>query len=106
MNMRGKVAIVTGAASGIGRSVGRLYAREGARVVVSDVSREAGERVVEEIRGQGGEATFLEADVARPDDCERLVASTLERYGRLDCACNYAGIAGEQHPTAEYSVAG
>jgi len=101
-----KVALVTGAASGIGKRVAELYAREGAAVVLSDVSRPAGESAANEIRAAGGEATFVPADVAEPADCERLVRAAMDRYGRLDWACNNAGIGGEQNPTADYSVEG
>ena len=101
-----KVALVTGAASGIGKRVAELYAREGAAVVLSDVSRPAGESAANDIRAAGGEATFVPADVAEPADCERLVKAAMDRYGRLDWACNNAGIGGEQNPTADYSVEG
>jgi len=101
-----KVALVTGAASGIGKRVAELYARDGAAVVLSDVSRPAGESAANEIRAAGGEATFVPADVAEPADCERLVRAAMDRYGRLDWACNNAGIGGEQNPTADYSVEG
>lgn len=106
MTLKGKVAIVTGASSGIGKSVAQLYAREGAAVVLSDLNQEAGEKVVAEIRAAGGEATFVAANVAEPADCERTVKAALERYDRLDCACNNAGIAGESNPTADMSIEG
>lgn len=101
-----RVAIVTGAASGIGRAVALLYARGGARVVVSDVGEEGGEETVRLIREAGGDARFVRADVSRPEDCEALVRQTLEAYGRLDVACNNAGIGGDQNLTADYSVDG
>lgn len=100
----GKVAIVTGAGSGIGRAVAELYAREGARVVVSDLNEEGGAETVEAIRGGGGEATFVSADVGDPASCEALVAATREAFGRLDIACNNAGIGGESKPVADYSL--
>ncbi|MGD2163739.1 MAG: SDR family NAD(P)-dependent oxidoreductase, partial [Anaerolineales bacterium] len=86
-----KVAVVTGAASGIGQATAALYAQEGARVVVSDVDKEGGESTIESIQNAGGEAIFVEADVSKPQDCERLVQRTIDEYGRLDCACNNAG---------------
>ncbi|MGD8552624.1 MAG: SDR family oxidoreductase [Anaerolineales bacterium] len=101
-----KVAVVTGAASGIGQATAALYAQEGARVVVSDVDKEGGESTIESIQNAGGEAIFVEADVSKPQDCERLVQRTIDEYGRLDCACNNAGIAGEEALTADYSVEG
>ena len=102
----GKVAIVTGASSGIGRTSALFYAREGARVVVSDVNEEGGQETVRLIQAAGGEAFFIKTDVANPADCETLVKRTLEKFGRLDFACNNAGIGGEQNLTADYSVEG
>lgn len=102
--MSRKVALVTGAASGIGEAVAHCYARAGAAVVVSDVNNDSGERVVEAIRGSGGEAMFIAADVSNPEDCERLVRATTERYGRLDWACNNAGIGGEITALADYPI--
>jgi NAD(P)-dependent dehydrogenase (short-subunit alcohol dehydrogenase family) len=100
-----KVAIVTGASSGIGRAVALAFAAAGAKVVVSDVNREGGERTVELVRQEAGEATFVAADVSRPEECEALVKRTVQKYGQLDVACNNAGIAGEMAPTADYPLA-
>jgi NAD(P)-dependent dehydrogenase (short-subunit alcohol dehydrogenase family) len=100
----GKVALVTGAGSGIGRQVAVRYAQEGARVVVSDIDVEGGQDTVEQIKNDGGDAFFVQADVSNPADCEDMVKATMRRYDRLDCACNNAGIAGEQTITAEYSL--
>lgn len=102
----GKVAVVTGAASGIGRSIAQMYAREGARVVVSDIDEAGTAETVRRIRDAGGEAAAVRTDVSRPDECEALVARTLELYGRLDCACNNAGISGEQAAIADISIEG
>jgi NAD(P)-dependent dehydrogenase (short-subunit alcohol dehydrogenase family) len=101
-----KVAIVTGAASGIGRASALFYAREGAKVGVSDISEEGGQRTVRLIQDGGGEAFFVTTDVSNPADCEKLVRMTVEKYGRLDFACNNAGIGGEQNLTADYSIEG
>lgn len=101
-----KVALVTGSASGIGRTTAQYYAREGARVVVSDVDVEGGNETVDMIKTDDGEAVFIKADVSSPEDCEKLVRSAVEEFGRLDIACNNAGIAGEQNPTADYSIEG
>jgi NAD(P)-dependent dehydrogenase (short-subunit alcohol dehydrogenase family) len=100
----GRVAIVTGAASGIGRATAEAFAREGAAVTVSDVAVEGGEETVRLVQAAGGTAVFVRTDVSRPEDCEALTAATLERFGRLDFACNNAGIAGEQAPTADYGL--
>jgi len=102
----GKVALVTGAASGIGRTSALFYAREGAKVTVSDVNKLGGEETVRLIGDAGGEAIFAKADVSSPADCKALVRRTVETYGRLDFACNNAGIGGEQNPTASYSIEG
>lgn len=102
----GKVAIVTGGGSGIGQAACYLYAREGAKVVVSDVSESSGNETCRAIQEQSGEAIFVRADVANPSDCQALVDKTLEKYGRLDIAFNNAGIGGEANLTADYSIEG
>lgn len=101
----GKVAIVTGGASGIGRSSALHYAREGAKVMVADVDQSGAQETVEMVKEAGGMATCLRVDVSQPADCADLVTYTLETFGRLDYACNNAGIGGEQNLTADYSVA-
>lgn len=105
-DFNGKVAIVTGAASGIGRSIAQQYARAGAQVAVSDLAEEDGQETVRLVRDAGGEAVFVKADVSDPAACEALVQKTLDTYGRLDFACNNAGIGGESRPTGEYSPEG
>ncbi len=104
--LTGKVALVTGAGSGIGRAVALTYAREGARVVVSDVDEAGAAETVRLLREGGGEAEAVLADVSRPDACEALVARTMKRFGRLDLACNNAGIGGEANPVGQLSPAG
>jgi NAD(P)-dependent dehydrogenase (short-subunit alcohol dehydrogenase family) len=101
-----RVALVTGAASGIGRAIALAYARSGAQVVVSDLQSQAegGEQTVALVRAAGGDARFVAADVARATDCEALVAHTVAHFGRLDMACNNAGIGGEMAPTADYPL--
>ena len=104
--LKNKVAVVTGAASGIGRAVALAWAREGARVVVSDVDREGGEATVALVRLAGGDALFVAADVGQPADSQALVESTVAHFGRLDIACNNAGIGGPSAPLADYPLDG
>jgi NAD(P)-dependent dehydrogenase (short-subunit alcohol dehydrogenase family) len=101
---RDPAALVTGAASGIGRAIALRYARDGFRVVVSDVDEAGGQETVNQIEGGGGEALFVPTDVSDPAACEALVAEAVRAFGRLDVACNNAGIGGEQAPTADYPV--
>jgi len=89
--LEGKCAIVTGSATGIGKATATLFAKEGARIVVSDVD-EAGRQVVDAIKGDGGEATFVKADVSQADDAERMVDTTVRTYGRLDVLVNNAAV--------------
>lgn len=101
-----EVALVTGAASGIGRASALAFAREGVRVVVSDVNAGGGKETVSEIEKAGGTAVFVEADVSKADQVEALVDRVLEAYGRLDFAHNNAGIEGDMgSPTADYDEA-
>lgn len=99
-----KVALVTGASSGIGRATAILYAKHGAKVVVSDVNEEGGLETVKMITDNGGDAIWVKANVGQPNDCEQLVKETVAKYERLDIACNNAGISGEQAPTADMSI--
>jgi len=104
--LKNKVALVTGGSSGIGRAVALVWAREGARVVVSDMNRAGGEETVALVRAQGGEAIFLAADVGQPKDSQSLVEQAVAHYGRLDVACNNAGIGGPSAPIADYPLDG
>ncbi len=101
--MTGKVALVTGASSGIGRASALAFAREGAKVVVADVTVEGGEETVNLVKQAGGEAIFVKTDVAKAAEVEALVAQAVQTYGRLDCAHNNAGIEGPGAPTVEYA---
>ena len=92
MRLKDRVAIVTGAGGGIGRAIGKGLAREGASVVVGDISSAASEQVAREIAAEGGNAIALQADVANLETHEQLVAAALGRFGRLDVLVNNAGI--------------
>jgi NAD(P)-dependent dehydrogenase (short-subunit alcohol dehydrogenase family) len=105
-SLEGKVALITGGASGIGRTTAEFYAREGARVLVSDVDQEGGKETAHRIESSGGQALFVEADVSNPSDCEDMVAAAVDQFGQLDIACNNAGIAGEENLIADYSIEG
>ncbi len=96
-----RVALVTGAASGIGRAIALAWAREGVAVVVSDTQEIGGRETVALAEAAGAPALFVVADVARPGDCEALVAQAVAHFGRLDMACNNAGIAGPLAPTID-----
>ncbi len=89
-----KVALVTGGSSGIGRATALALAREGAKVVVADVSVKGGEETVEMITDCGGEAIFYRTDVSKAIEVEAMVNKIIKSYGRLDCACNIAGVEG------------
>lgn len=92
----GKVALVTGGASGIGRATALAFAREGADVVITDVQTELGQKVAKEIEEYGRKALFISADISNEKDVQNIMAQTLKTFGRLDCAFNNAGIEGEQ----------
>ena len=101
--MAGKVALITGGSSGIGRSVGLLFAREGARVVVTARRTDEGEETVQMIREAGGEACFVQTDVSQAAAVQALVNTCVTRYGRLDYAVNNAGIEGSIVPMIDYT---
>ncbi len=91
MRLAGKVSVITGAGSGIGRAAALLFAREGARVVAADLNRRAAEETVRMLREAGGEARAVEVDVSSAASVERMFEETLEAYGRLDVLVNNAG---------------
>lgn len=106
MLLQNKVAIVTGAGSGIGREVAYKYAAEGASVVVSDINEAGGNETVATILSKGGKAAFYKADTSSAADNEALVNFTIKTFGALHIACNNAGIGGPSAPTGEYPLDG
>jgi len=100
MRLEDKVTIITGGASGMGRVAAGLFAREGARLVLADVSEEAVESAAADVRAAGGQATAVVADVSREDDARRMVDHAVATFGRVDVLYNNAGIM----PAADHSV--
>jgi NAD(P)-dependent dehydrogenase (short-subunit alcohol dehydrogenase family) len=99
--MAGKVALVTGGSSGIGRATALAFADEGAKVAIASRTQERGEVVVREIREAGGEAIWIQTDVSQADQVESMIREVVETYGRLDCAFNNAGSGGRGGWVAE-----
>lgn len=102
--VEGKIALVTGAGSGIGESSARLFAAQGAGVVVADIDADAAERVAASIRSTGASASAVAADVTDEADVAAMVQHVLDRFGRLDCAHNNAGISGSMTPFTQLSL--
>jgi NAD(P)-dependent dehydrogenase (short-subunit alcohol dehydrogenase family) len=102
--LENKVAIVTGGSSGIGAATAKLFAKNGARVVIADIDEAGGKQVVESIKQSGGDATFVKTDNGKPADNQALVQQTIDTYGKLDIAVNNAGIGGAQAPVGEYPI--
>ena len=100
MRLDGKVSIITGGGSGMGRVAAELFAREGSKVVVADYSEASGEAAVEAVRAAGGQATFVKADVSAEGDARAMVQHAVATYGRVDALYNNAGIM----PEADHSV--
>ena len=105
MDFTGKVAVVTGAANGIGRATALAFAGRGAKVLVVDKDAAAAERAVGAIRQQGGEARAQAADVTRSADVQAYVKAALEGFGKIDCFFNNAGIEGKMAPIVDYDEA-
>jgi NAD(P)-dependent dehydrogenase (short-subunit alcohol dehydrogenase family) len=101
--LENKVALITGASSGIGRATAKIFAREGARLVLVDVAESGGQETLQMIKGVGAEAIFFKADVAKSVEVDAAVSQAIANHGRLDCAFNNAGIGGAGRLTHEYS---
>jgi NAD(P)-dependent dehydrogenase (short-subunit alcohol dehydrogenase family) len=100
MRLQDKVAIITGAGGGMGRVAARMFAAEGARVVVAEYGEAAGQETTDLVREAGGEATFVRADVSQESDAKAMIDHAIETYGRVDCLYNNAGVM----PEADHSV--
>lgn len=94
MRLNNKIALITGSGSGIGRTTALLFAKEGAKVAVVDISEEGGKQTVANIQEQGGDAIFIKADVTRAEDVEKMVNKVIDHFGKLDILFNNAGISG------------
>src|SRR5580693_1499099 len=103
LELEGKVGLVTGGTSGIGRETAVLFAKAGARVVVAGRRELEGEKTVELIRAAGGDGLFVKTDVSKASEVDALVRNTAEKFGRLDVAFNNAGIEGAWIPIARQS---
>ena len=101
MRLQNKVAVVTGAASGMGKAIAVLYAKEGAKVVVSDINLEAASQTVEEIKSKGGNAIAIMANVAKEEDIQNLIDTCVSTYGTLDILVNNAGIMDNFEPAGD-----
>jgi len=103
--LEGKVALVTGAAMGMGEATARLFAEAGAKVVLADWNEAIGEKVTQSIVAKGHEAAFVKTDISKSDEVKRMVAFVVERFGRLDVAVNNAAIKPDNAPVAEFDEA-
>jgi NAD(P)-dependent dehydrogenase (short-subunit alcohol dehydrogenase family) len=101
-----KIAIVTGAGSGLGEAISILFAQNGATVLLADLNVDGAEHVRQQIEKEGGKGRVMKTDVSKPDDARALVDATVKEFGRLDIAVNNAGIGGPTAPVGEYPVDG
>ncbi len=104
MNLKDKIVIITGAGSGIGAATAKLFGQHGAKVVVSDINLENAEKIVTEVKAEGGKASAVHTDVTNFEDVQNLINGTVEQHGRLDVMVNNAGIGGRhQAKTADHT---
>ncbi|MBI3798137.1 MAG: SDR family oxidoreductase [Deltaproteobacteria bacterium] len=99
----GKISVITGAGSGIGRATAKIFAREGASLVLADIIEEGGQETLQMVKELGAAAIFVKTDVSKAQEVDALVAKVVETYGQLDCAFNNAGIGGKSVLTHECS---
>ena len=104
--LKNKIALITGAGSGIGEATTLLFARNGASVMLADMDMEGAERVLAEVKKNGGQGAMVKADVSDPKECEHMVAETVKHFGHLDIAVNNAGIGGPQAMIGDYPIDG
>lgn len=104
--LKNKVVLVTGAGSGIGRAIALVAAREGAHLALSDLDAHSGNQTLQQAREMGVEGLFATSDVGKPDDAKVLVDQVMAHFGRLDVACNNAGIGGDSALVADYPLDG
>ena len=102
----GKIAIVTGAGSGLGEAISILFAKNGAKVMLADMDVDGAERVLKQIEKNGGKGRVVKTDVSKPDAAKALVDATMKEFGKLDIAVNNAGIGGPTAPVGEYPIDG
>ena len=103
-DFQGKVALVTGGASGIGEACVLTFARAGANVVIADYNAESGQEIAEAARQAGGDACFMQVDVADPSSVEKMIGAAVQLFGQLDIAVNCAGIVAMNNPVGEVNI--
>lgn len=104
--LKNKIALITGAGSGIGEATALLFVKHGASIVLADMDTDGAERVLKVIEKEGGKGMVVKTDVSKPAECERLVAETVKKFGRLDIAVNNAGIGGPAALMGDYPIEG
>lgn len=106
MTLKDKVSVITGGGSGIGEHSAILFAKNGSKIVISDINEKNGNAVVEKVKKEGVEAIFVKADTSNPEDSKRTIDEAVKAFGKVDIAVNNAGIGGPQQPTGEYDIEG
>lgn len=99
--LKGRVAIITGAAQGIGKATAEMFLKAGAQVVIADIQGDRGQAAAEDL-SKFGDVTFIQADISKTADVQNLVAKTIEQYGKLDCAVNNAALTPDKTPLTDF----